>query len=172
MTKITLLICSLLFISSNILFAQHFKKNGTPDRRYKENRSSSTPRSSGYTTSSTTSNYNYNSNSSLHLKKDGTPDKRYKNNRTNSFSGNSTSTGIPKFTKGPEYSFVAKRDANGRIKRSRAATYQFKVQTGYRHGRPGYVIDHIIPLKRGGCDCPSNMQWQTIADAKAKDKIE
>jgi hypothetical protein len=27
-------------------------------------------------------------------------------------------------------------------------------QTGYPHGRPGYVVDHIIPLKRGGADEP------------------
>jgi hypothetical protein len=37
---------------------------------------------------------------------------------------------------------------------------------------PGYVIDHVIPLKRGGADEPGNMQWQTIAEGKAKDKIE
>jgi hypothetical protein len=36
----------------------------------------------------------------------------------------------------------------------------------------GYVIDHIVPLKHGGADAPSNMQWQTTAAAKAKDKIE
>ena len=36
----------------------------------------------------------------------------------------------------------------------------------------GYVVDHIIPLKRGGLDAPSNMQWQTIAEAKAKDRVE
>ncbi len=36
--------------------------------------------------------------------------------------------------------------------------------SGYPHGRSGYVIDHIIPLKRGGCDCPVNMQWQTKAE--------
>jgi hypothetical protein len=29
-----------------------------------------------------------------------------------------------------------------------------------------------MPLKRGGADSPSNMQWQTTAAAKAKDKIE
>ena len=42
-------------------------------------------------------------------------------------------------------------------------------QTGYPHGRPGYVVDHVIPLKRGGADAPWNMQWQTIAEGKAKD---
>jgi len=36
----------------------------------------------------------------------------------------------------------------------------------------GYVVDHIKPLKRGGADRPSNMQWQTRAEAKAKDKWE
>jgi hypothetical protein len=34
------------------------------------------------------------------------------------------------------------------------------------------VIDHVKPLKRGGSDDPSNMQWQTTAAAKAKDKVE
>jgi hypothetical protein len=37
---------------------------------------------------------------------------------------------------------------------------------------PAYVDDHVVPLKRGGADAPSNMQWQTKAAAKAKDKIE
>ena len=27
---------------------------------------------------------------------------------------------------------------------------------------PGYVVDHKVPLKRGGPDSPANMQWQTI----------
>jgi hypothetical protein len=44
--------------------------------------------------------------------------------------------------------------------------------TGYPHGRPGYVVDHVKPLKRGGSDSPSNMQWQTKQAAKAKDKWE
>jgi hypothetical protein len=38
--------------------------------------------------------------------------------------------------------------------------------------RGGYVIDHIVALKRGGPDTPENMQWQTVAYAKAKDRIE
>ena len=39
-------------------------------------------------------------------------------------------------------------------------------------GCPGYVVDHVKPLKRGGADRPSNMQWQTVAEAKAKDRLE
>ena len=32
----------------------------------------------------------------------------------------------------------------------------------------GYVIDRIIPLLCGGADAPANMQWLTLAEAKAK----
>jgi len=64
------------------------------------------------------------------------------------------------------------RNAKGRIARSETAKHTFEVQTGYPHGRPGYVIDHIKPLACGGADAPSNMQWQTIAEGKAKDRTE
>lgn len=37
---------------------------------------------------------------------------------------------------------------------------------------PGYVIDHIKALACGGADDPSNLQWQTREDAKAKDRWE
>lgn len=70
------------------------------------------------------------------------------------------------------YPTTATRNNNGRLKRSEAAKREFMRLTGYPHGRTGYVIDHIIPLKKGGCDCPSNMQWQTIFDGKQKDKWE
>jgi hypothetical protein len=33
-------------------------------------------------------------------------------------------------------------------------------------------VDHVKPLACGGIDLPSNMQWQTKDEAKAKDKIE
>lgn len=37
---------------------------------------------------------------------------------------------------------------------------------------PGYVRDHIIALCKGGPDTVDNMQWQTVAEGKAKDKWE
>lgn len=44
---------------------------------------------------------------------------------------------------------------------------------GARRGScPGYVVDHVTALACGGPDHPSNMQWQTIPDAKAKDRWE
>jgi hypothetical protein len=70
------------------------------------------------------------------------------------------------------------RDKHGRIKRSAEAKDHFKKShpcpsTGKSSGAcPGYVIDHMVPLKRGGKDAPENMQWQTKEAAKAKDKIE
>jgi hypothetical protein len=64
------------------------------------------------------------------------------------------------------------RDERGRIVRSEAAKAAFMRQTGYPHGRPGYVVDHVVPLAKGGADAPGNMQWQTVAEARAKDKWE
>lgn len=37
---------------------------------------------------------------------------------------------------------------------------------------PGYIIDHVVPLCAGGEDHWGNMQWQTIEDAKLKDREE
>lgn len=37
---------------------------------------------------------------------------------------------------------------------------------------PGYLVDHVKPLACGGPDIVSNMQWQTLADARAKDRVE
>ena len=71
-----------------------------------------------------------------------------------------------------------KRDSKGRIARSAEAKREFKKAhlcpaIGKSTGAcPGYVIDHVVPLKRGGADHPSNMQRQTKAEARAKDKTE
>jgi len=70
------------------------------------------------------------------------------------------------------------RDSNGHIKRSPQAKSAFMKShpcpsTGKTSGPcPGYVVDHIKPLKKGGADSPGNMQWQTKEAAKAKDKRE
>ena len=56
--------------------------------------------------------------------------------------------------------------------RSSSVVYQFKKQTGYLLGRPGYIVDHIIPLCAGGPDSIENLQWQTVEEAKEKDKLE
>ena len=45
--------------------------------------------------------------------------------------------------------------------------------TGKPRGKcPGWVVDHIVPLCADGPDNPDNMQWQTIAAAKTKDRDE
>jgi hypothetical protein len=112
-----------------------------------------------------------------HYKKDGTPDRRYSEHRSPNYKNHSTYHPKASYKKGPytkkatKYS-SARRDKNGKIIRSSAAKNEFMRKTGYPHGRKGYVVDHIRPLKKGGCDCPSNMQWQTIEQAKAKDKWE
>lgn len=71
-----------------------------------------------------------------------------------------------------------KGNSHGNGHRSEAAKSAFKKShpcpsTGSSRGAcPGYVIDHITPLKRGGADDPRNMQWQTDNQAKQKDKWE
>jgi hypothetical protein len=64
------------------------------------------------------------------------------------------------------------RDGRGRITRSQSAKRAFERRTGFQNGRSGYVVDHIKPLACGGADAPSNMQWQSVTAAKAKDKVE
>lgn len=62
--------------------------------------------------------------------------------------------------------------------RSLAARAEFRrlnpcPATGKPRGRcPGHIVDHVVPLCAGGADHPGNMQWQTIADAKTKDREE
>lgn len=70
------------------------------------------------------------------------------------------------------------RATSGKIERSPRARAEFKhsnpcPSTGRPSGGcPGYIIDHIVALKRGGADHAGNMQWQTIAAAREKDRWE
>ena len=67
---------------------------------------------------------------------------------------------------------------HGERQRSRAARNAFQrsnpcPSTGKRSGScPGYVVDHRNALACGGADTPLNMQWQTVAQARLKDKTE
>ena len=76
------------------------------------------------------------------------------------------------------YAAGVPRDAHGRIARVPRARNEFKrthpcPATGRSSGScPGYVIDHVQPLKRGGADTAANMQWQTEGAAKLKDRTE
>lgn len=56
--------------------------------------------------------------------------------------------------------------------RSQHVKHKFDVLNGYPQGRKGYVVDHMCALANGGLDIIDNLQYQTIADAKAKDRIE
>ena len=62
--------------------------------------------------------------------------------------------------------------------RSSTVKHEFQRQhpcpsTGRTTGAcPGYIKDHIRALACGGPDSVANLQWQTVAEAKAKDKWE
>jgi len=56
--------------------------------------------------------------------------------------------------------------------RSQKARFDFLEVTVHPNGWPGHIVDHVIPLACGGKDDSSNMQWQTVEEAKAKDKWE
>jgi hypothetical protein len=66
----------------------------------------------------------------------------------------------------------AKEHRSASVKREFQLTHPCPA-TGRTSGAcPGYVKDHILPLACGGPDAVANLQWQTIGDAKAKDKWE
>lgn len=73
---------------------------------------------------------------------------------------------------------LASVPAEAKQNRSHIAIAEFKRQqpcpaTGRQKGScPGWIIDHVHPLCAGGTDAPINMQWQTVSDAKTKDRVE
>ncbi len=68
--------------------------------------------------------------------------------------------------------FVLLLQVNVGDARHRATVVAFEKLTGYPHGRPGFVVDHILPLCAGGADAVSNMQWQPVKLSYEKDKFE
>lgn len=56
--------------------------------------------------------------------------------------------------------------------RSVTVRNHFWRDSGFPYGRPGFWVDHICPLECGGKDAQVNMQWQTEADARSKDRWE
>ena len=60
--------------------------------------------------------------------------------------------------------------ARGDARIPTGASLPFDRQTS--GGCPGYRKDDVKPLACGGPDAVSNMQWQTIRDAKVKDRWE
>src|SRR5437773_12257099 len=66
----------------------------------------------------------------------------------------------------------APRDSHGRIKRSETAKRDFErhhacPSTGKTSGAcPGYVVDHIVPLKRGAADAPNQ---HAVADQRGRE---
>jgi len=70
------------------------------------------------------------------------------------------------------------RTSYGAARRSHSARSAFVRQnpcpaTGKTSGRcPGYVVVHKIPLKCGGADDPSNMEWESKAAAHAKSRAD
>ena len=75
----------------------------------------------------------------------------------------------------------SKSEANSKAAKKSSEAYstttavktQFMRESGYRNGRPGYVVAYRKALACGGAaDDISNMEWLTIAEAKAKDKAD
>lgn len=62
------------------------------------------------------------------------------------------------------------RDKAGHLIRSRSRRAAFIRSNG--GPRQGYAVDHIVPLACGGCDVPSNMQWLTLEEWRAKTRWE
>ena len=69
-------------------------------------------------------------------------------------------------------SALAREHRSASVKRDFQLTHPCPA-TGLTSGPcPGYVKDHIMPLACGGPDAVSNIQWQTIQVARAKDQWE
>lgn len=131
------------------------------------------------------------SRKSVHVKsytrKNGTVVRAYNrkpSTRNSSHGGSRSTSHVPRSShvsssaNSSSHNGTVQRNASGHIVRSESVRNSFMrshpcPSTGKPSGAcSGYVVDHIKPLAKGGQDDPSNMQWQTVQDAKEKDKWE
>lgn len=62
------------------------------------------------------------------------------------------------------------RGKDGHVVRSVGRRTMFLKMIGVADGRvpKGHAVNHIVPLRCGGCDVPSNMELMLVADWKAR----
>jgi hypothetical protein len=60
------------------------------------------------------------------------------------------------------------RDRKGKIKRSQSEKKKFLKSLGYKRVPPGYEVDHVTPLYKGGADKAYNMRLIPKAEHRAK----
>lgn len=99
-----------------------------------------------------------------------TPGSHYKQKHTNKATNRYSSPNTTGNTN--TANTVVANDTIEEIKTGSAAKSEFMKKSGFPMGRPGYILDYIVPLDKGGCDCVPNMQWITIEAAKAQGKLE
>ena len=69
-------------------------------------------------------------------------------------------------------SALSKQPRSASVKREFQLTHPCPANGRTSGACPGYVKDHAVPLWCDGSDAVSNLQWQTIRSAKAKDRWE
>ena len=77
----------------------------------------------------------------------------------------------PKATHPKTYCKDCARDSRGRIERSSSERRKFLKSQGLTHTPPGYQVDHIVPLSKGGADKTSNMQLIPKDSPKEKNEL-
>ncbi len=77
-------------------------------------------------------------------------------------------------TKDANKAAKSKPAANASVQYSPASALktQFMRESGYRNGRPGYVVVYRKPLACGGKEEIGNLEWLTLAEAKSKAQAE
>ena len=70
------------------------------------------------------------------------------------------------------YCATCARDSSGRIQRSSSERLKFLKSHGLTHTPPGYQVDHIRPLSKGGADKTWNMQLIPKNSPKEKNELK